>query len=96
MHILGYVIALAIGYWMRTLADQQKNFTKTLGKILSWIVIIVCLVGPFCRAVHHWRACHSSAACSSWKGCHGDSKDKGDKDDKDSGDKEDSAKDSGK
>jgi len=70
--ILSYLVGLAVGYWVLTLADKQTGFTKTLGKVLAGIILVVSLVGPLClggQAVfcHMNSSCQYSASCP-WNG----------------------------
>src|SRR5581483_845028 len=46
--IVAFLISLAVGYWLFTLADKQSGFTKTLGQVLAWIIIVISLLGPVC------------------------------------------------
>lgn len=72
MYYLPYFVALAVSYWVMTYADKQQNLTKKVGKILSWFMLALLLIGPICWHVSHWKKCHNGAnpACS--MGGHGD------------------------
>lgn len=48
--ILAYLIGLALGYWVLTLAEKEKNHTKTIGRAIGWIIIVVSFIGPLCLA----------------------------------------------
>ncbi len=52
--IVAYLISLAVGYWVLTLADKQNGLTKTLGHVFAWIIIVVSLLGPVCVAATAW------------------------------------------
>lgn len=52
--IVAYLISLAVGYWVLTLADKQNGLTKTLGHVFAWIIIVVSLLGPVCLAATAW------------------------------------------
>ncbi len=52
--IVAYLISLAVGYWVLTLADKQNGLTKTLGHVFAWIIIVVSLMGPVCLAATAW------------------------------------------
>lgn len=47
-HIVAFLITLAVGYWLLTLAEKQGDLTKTLGMVFAWIIIVVSLLGPVC------------------------------------------------
>ncbi len=47
-HIVAFLITLAVGYWVLTLAEKQGGLTKTLGMVFAWIIIVVSLLGPVC------------------------------------------------
>ena len=71
--IVAYLIGLAVGYWVLTLADKEKDFTKTVGKVIGWVIIVVSFFGPLCLAgsaliCHsHSGSCNYSAQCP-WNG----------------------------
>jgi|GEM_PF-3587313 len=46
--IVAYLITLALGYWVLTLADKQTGLTQKMGKVIGWIILIVSLSGPLC------------------------------------------------
>jgi hypothetical protein len=46
--IVAYLVGLAVGYWVLTLAEREKNFTRTVGKVIGWIIIVVSFFGPLC------------------------------------------------
>lgn len=57
--IVAFLISLAVGYWVLTLAEKQSGFTKTLGQVFAGIIIVVSLLGPvgvvasaFCHRGH--------------------------------------------
>ena len=72
--IVAYLIALAVGYWVMTLAEKEKDHVKTIGKVIAWIIIVISLVGPACMLTS--AVCHhvcGTACCSdgsSADGCH--------------------------
>jgi hypothetical protein len=47
-HIVAFLITLAVGYWLLTLAEKQGGLNKTLGQVFAWIIIVVSLLGPVC------------------------------------------------
>jgi hypothetical protein len=65
--IVAYLISLAVGYWILTLAEKEKDHTKVIGRVIGWIIIVVSLCvslcGPLCLAASAWCR-HSSACCS--------------------------------
>ena len=71
--IVAYLVSLVVGYWVLTLADKQSGFTKTLGRVVGWIILVVSLVGPLClagKAVFCYSnpyACQTSESCP-WNG----------------------------
>jgi hypothetical protein len=68
-HVVGYLVSLAVGYWVFTLAEKEKGFSKTLGKIVAWTILVVSLLGPLCIAgkavfcYSHLGSCPTSASC---------------------------------
>ena len=72
--IVAYLFSLALGYWVLTLADKQKNLVKTVGMVVGWAIIVISALGPLCvvgsRMVCHSNpmACQSSWYCPSDKG----------------------------
>ncbi len=71
--IVAYLIGLAVGYWVLTLAEKEKSTNKTIGKVIGWIIIVVSFIGPLCLAgsaiyCHsHGDTCSYSTACP-WNG----------------------------
>ena len=61
--IVVYLITLAVGYWVMTLAEKEKNRTKTIGKVIAWIIILVSFFGPLCAVASKWH-CNSDPSCS--------------------------------
>ncbi|HEY5039018.1 MAG TPA: hypothetical protein VIJ93_08120, partial [bacterium] len=63
-HIVSYLIAAAVGYWVLTLAEKEKGRNKKVGKFVGWAILVVSLVGPLCLTasclVNHSRG----ASCS--------------------------------
>ena len=57
-HLVAFLITLAVGYWLLTLAEKQGGLTKTLGRIFAWIIIVVSLLGPVCVVTSAF-CCHS-------------------------------------
>lgn len=64
------LISAAVGYWVITLAEHQKGNTKTMGRWLGVLIIIVSLVGTacgiYCAATGKWGACPLG---SRWGAC---------------------------
>lgn len=56
----GYLIGLAVGYWVLTHADKQKGHTKTIGQVVAWIILVVCLSGAVCKGYCRMK-CDSDA-----------------------------------
>jgi hypothetical protein len=57
--IVAFLISLAVGYWLLTLAEKQGGHTKTLGRVFAWIIIVGSLLGPVCiAAAAICRHCH--------------------------------------
>jgi hypothetical protein len=46
--IVGYLIGLAVGYWVLTHADKQKGFIKTVGQVAAWAIMVISLSGALC------------------------------------------------
>ncbi len=71
--IVAYLISLAVGYWVLTLAGKEKGITQKIGKVIAWIIIVASLAGPLCMGACHLMchskmdACSTSAACP-WGG----------------------------
>lgn len=42
------LIAVALGYWVLTLADNQTNLTKRIGQVVGWVVMLTALSGFLC------------------------------------------------
>ena len=72
--IVAYLISLAVGYWVLTLAEKEKNTNKKIGKVVGWIIIVVSLIGPLCitgsRVFCHGSSCSYMQSCP-WGGSHG-------------------------
>ena len=68
--IVAYLISLAVGYWVLTLAAKEKGKNKTIGCVIGWIIIVASIIGPLCIGICHLK-CQSgsgySAACP-WNG----------------------------
>lgn len=72
-HIVAYLIALAVGYWVLTLAVKEKGTNQKIGKVIGWFIIVVALGGMVCstacRLCSHMRgdSCSYSSSCP-WMG----------------------------
>ena len=71
--VVAYLISLAVGYWVLTLADKQKNLVKTVGLVIGWAIIVISALGPLCVAGSMYcrsnsMECHSSWYCPDEKG----------------------------
>lgn len=44
------LVALALGYWVLTLADNQADRLKLIGRITGWLVMVVAVGGLLCSA----------------------------------------------
>jgi hypothetical protein len=62
-HILGYMIGLALGYWVLTHADKQKGRTKTVGMVVAGIIMAVSIIGPLCMGLCHLKCPSGSSSC---------------------------------
>jgi hypothetical protein len=67
--IVAYLIGLAVGYWVLTLAGKEKNLNKTVGQVIGWIIIVVSFVGPLCLAGSAIFCRTHSDTCSYSSGC---------------------------
>jgi hypothetical protein len=65
--IVAYLISLAVGYWVLTLADKQKNLTKTVGQVIAWAIISLSILGPLCIGYCRIKCQPTSASCP-WMG----------------------------
>jgi hypothetical protein len=71
--IVAYLIALAVGYWVLTLATKEKGNNQKIGRVIGWVIILVAAGGlvcsAACRAYCHLRSdsCTYSSACP-WTG----------------------------
>jgi hypothetical protein len=61
--VVAYLVSLAVGYWLLTLAEKQNGHTKTLGQVFAWIIIVVSLLGPVCMAASAWCRHANDGAC---------------------------------
>ena len=67
--IVAYLFGLALGYWVLTLAEKEKNFNKKLGKTIGWVIIVVSILGPLCLAGSR-VFCHAySGSCAGAWAC---------------------------
>ena len=54
------LIAMALGFWVLTLADNNANPLKLVGRVTGWLIMIVSVGGLICSAVFgmcHMRNC---------------------------------------
>jgi len=69
--VVGFMISLAAGYWLLTLAEKEGGLVKTLGRVLAGIIIVVSLLGPvFKLAGAFYRHSHGDG-CGFAMGRHG-------------------------
>jgi len=61
--IVAYLISLAVGYWVLTLAAKEKNTTRNIGLVIGWIIIAVSFIGPLCLAGSSIMCHEGSASC---------------------------------
>jgi hypothetical protein len=61
--IVAYLFSLAVGYWVLTLADKEKNLNKKIGKWIGWIIIVVSICGMLCSAAC-CMSCRGKAGCN--------------------------------
>ena len=62
-HIVAYLFSAAVGYWVLTLAGKEKNFTKKVGCVVGWAIMVTSLVGLLCIATNR-LFCHGYSSCS--------------------------------
>lgn len=67
--ILAYLIGLALGYWVLTLAAKEKGGNQKLGKVIGWVIIVVSLVGPLCLAGSCFYCSSHPYSCPLSMGC---------------------------
>jgi hypothetical protein len=67
--IVAYLITLAVGYWILTKAESEKDHVKTIGKVIAWIIIVVSLIGPVCMVTTAVCRHACGPACCSSMGC---------------------------
>ena len=71
--VVAYLVALAVGYWVLTLAGKEKGKNQLTGQVIGWAIIIVAAGGLLCSAVCrvycHLKpdTCSYSASCP-WNG----------------------------
>ena len=65
---VGYLLALAVGYWVLTLAVKEKGRNQLVGKVIGWVIILVAAGGILCKAA----VCtsHCGKGRGGWEGCH--------------------------
>ncbi len=68
-HVAMYLATLAVGYWVLTLAESQKNLTKQIGKIIAWVIIAVSVMGPLCIAGSRMKCYSDPSKCASMSDC---------------------------
>ena len=68
-HAAFYLITLAVGYWVLTLAGKEKGTSQKIGKTIGWIIIAVSLLGPLCMAACHMKCSSSSEQCQMMSHC---------------------------
>jgi hypothetical protein len=67
--IVAYLFSLAVGYWVLTLADKEKNTNKTIGKWIGWIIIVVSVCGMLCAATFCMKCCAGGKRNMTMWGC---------------------------
>ncbi len=67
--IAAYLITLAVGYWVLTLAGKEKGTNQKIGKVIGWIIIVVSLFGPLCLAACHMKCGSDPVECSYMSHC---------------------------
>lgn len=45
------LVALAVGYWVLVLANNQEKPLNLIGRIVGWVILAVALIGLICSAV---------------------------------------------
>jgi hypothetical protein len=45
------LVALALGYWVLTLAENQSPGLRTVGRVSGWVIMVVAVGGLLCSAV---------------------------------------------
>jgi hypothetical protein len=61
--IVAYLFSLAVGYWVLTLADKEKNLNRKIGKWIGWIIIVVSVCGMLCATAFCMK-CRAGANCN--------------------------------
>jgi hypothetical protein len=69
-HIAAYLISMAVGYWVLTLAAKEKGANQKIGKWIGWIIIVISLFGPLCIGACHVFCRSQSGFCNSSASCH--------------------------
>ena len=62
-HIVGYLISMAVGYWVITLAKKEDRFYKTMGLWVGTAIIIVSVFGVLCSGACKVMECRTASAC---------------------------------
>lgn len=64
------LIATAVGYWTLTNANKEKGRVKKLGQFLGLLIIVISLLGTFCKIACAVKACQmgKGAACGTMLG----------------------------
>jgi hypothetical protein len=65
--LVGYLLALAVGYWVMTLAVKEKGRNQLVGKVIGWIIILVAAGGLLCKATLCVSSCGKGG--SGWDHC---------------------------
>lgn len=65
----GYLIGLAVGYWVLTHADKQKGLTKTVGQVVAWAIMVVSLSGALCVGYCKMKCEPGGSHCAYMSGC---------------------------
>ncbi len=69
-HIVAYLISLAVGYWVLTLASKEEKSNRTIGQVIGWAIIVVSLFGVLCLGACKLMACHSGmGSCDTSYSC---------------------------
>jgi hypothetical protein len=68
--ILGYLGALAVGFYVLRSAEKEKALVRTVGKTVAWIVLVVGLGGLLCSAWCGAKCDGPSAGCAWSMKCH--------------------------
>lgn len=53
----GLMISAAVGYWVLTQAEREKNRVRKLGQYLGFVIILISVFGVACKVYYGVKAC---------------------------------------